>query len=65
MTSRLLTAILTLAVAFVATAQRFDWSISLNTVFDNREGDRQNIAPDTVFFTKEIEWLVELCGFSL
>ena len=50
MTSRLLTAILTLAVAFVATAQRFDWSISLNTVFDNREGDRQNIAPETVFF---------------
>ena len=48
MTSRLLTAILTLAVAFVATAQRFDWSISLNTVFDNREGDRQNIAPETV-----------------
>lgn len=53
MTSRLLTAILTLAVAFVATAQRFDWSISLNTVFDNREGDRQNIAPETVFFTKD------------
>ena len=61
MTSRLLTAILTLAVAFVATAQRFDWSISLNTVFDNREGDRQNIAPETVFFTK----LTPEIGFSL
>ncbi len=50
---RLLT-ILLLAVAtsLIATAQRFEWAIDFNTVFDNREGDNKLTDTRTFFHTQ-------------
>lgn len=59
---KLKTVILMLVLGLTASAQTaFEWSIDFESVFDNREGDRDHTAPETIFFTR----LRPLIGFKL
>ncbi len=50
---RFLIMLMFLSAAFAAAGQsRFYWDVDFTTVFDNREGDRDHTAPETIFFTR-------------
>lgn len=61
MASRLLFAVVMAACALGGLAQELTWNVGLDAVFDNREGDRDNTATETIFFTK----LKPEAGFNL
>ena len=44
--------IITFLAAFGAIAKEFTWNVDFTSVFDNREGDRDYVQPDTYIFTR-------------
>lgn len=44
-------AVCALTASLCATAQKLTWNLDFETVFDNREGDRKYMRPETYFFT--------------
>lgn len=48
----LIATLLAVATSLIATAQRFEWDVDFNTVFDNREGDNKLTDTRTFFHTQ-------------
>lgn len=50
---RIFLSLITLLAALCAQSQAaFVWSVDFTSVFDNREGDREHVTPETIFFTR-------------